>query len=218
MGLEHFDIPGMVWGESWNQSPIYTKGRLVIRLNHICAIRRTVSQDLPGIHFLIYVMLSCVQLFVTLCTVAHQSPLSMGFPRQEYWSGLPFTPPGDLPDPKMEAISPITCIAGRFSICWAIGEVMPVIREGFLSKHQSEMPYMPYRSQGCRRQLEEIAGAKVPWQESACLIGGTASQHNFYLHFWHHIHGGYFPHQFSNSLHSGCVLADRKSTRLNSSH
>ena len=162
---------------------------------------------MPGIHFLIYVMLSCVQLFVTLCTVAHQSPLSMGFPRQEYWSGLPFTPPGDLPDPKMEAISPITCIAGKFSICWAIGEVMPVIREGFLSKHQSEMPYMPYRSQGCRRQLEEIAGAKVPWQESACLIGGTASQHNFYLHFWHHIHGGYFPHQFSNSLHSGCVLA-----------
>ena len=43
--------------------------------------------------------LSHVQSFVTPLTVAHQAPLSMGFPRQEYWSGLPFPPPGDLPDP-----------------------------------------------------------------------------------------------------------------------
>ena len=37
-------------------------------------------------------------LFVTPWTVAHQAPVSMGFPRQEYWSGLPFPPPGDVPD------------------------------------------------------------------------------------------------------------------------
>ena len=43
---------------------------------------------------------SCVQLFVTLWTVACQAPLSMGFSRQEHWSGLPFPPPGDLPDPE----------------------------------------------------------------------------------------------------------------------
>ena len=43
--------------------------------------------------------LSHVQLFVTPWTVAHQAPLSMGFPRQEYWSGLPFAAPGDLADP-----------------------------------------------------------------------------------------------------------------------
>ena len=42
-------------------------------------------------------LLSCVQLFVTPWTVAHQAPLSMGFSRQEYWSGQPFPPPGDLP-------------------------------------------------------------------------------------------------------------------------
>ena len=42
---------------------------------------------------------SHVQFFVTLWTVAHQAPLSMGFSRQEYWSGLPRSPPGDLPDP-----------------------------------------------------------------------------------------------------------------------
>ena len=40
-----------------------------------------------------------VQLFATLWTVAHQAPLSMRFSRPEYWSGVPFPPPGDLPDP-----------------------------------------------------------------------------------------------------------------------
>ena len=40
-----------------------------------------------------------VQLFITLLTVAHQAPLSMGFSKQEDWSGLPCPPPGDLPDP-----------------------------------------------------------------------------------------------------------------------
>ena len=39
-------------------------------------------------------------------TVARQAPLSMGFPRHEYWSGLPFPPPGDLPDPGIEPESP----------------------------------------------------------------------------------------------------------------
>ena len=47
-------------------------------------------------------VLSCVRLFVTAWTVAHQAPLSMGFSRQGYWSGLPFPPPGDLPDPGIK--------------------------------------------------------------------------------------------------------------------
>ena len=51
-------------------------------------------------------LLSPVQLFVTPWTVGHQAPLSMGFPRQEYWSGLPFPSPGDLPDPGIEPRSP----------------------------------------------------------------------------------------------------------------
>ena len=46
--------------------------------------------------------LSCVRLFVTLWTAACQAPLSMGFSRQEYWSGLSFPSPGDLPDPGIE--------------------------------------------------------------------------------------------------------------------
>ena len=47
----------------------------------------------------------CVQLFATPWTVAHQAPLSMGFSRQEYWSGLLGPPPGDLPDPGIEPVS-----------------------------------------------------------------------------------------------------------------
>src|SRR5574340_70981 len=47
-------------------------------------------------------LLSCVQLFATPWTVAYQVPPSMGFSRQEYWSGLPCPSPGDLPDPGIE--------------------------------------------------------------------------------------------------------------------
>ena len=53
-------------------------------------------------------MLSHVQLFVTPWTVACQAPLSMGFSKQEYWGGLPFPPPGDLPDPGIELPSPVS--------------------------------------------------------------------------------------------------------------
>ena len=51
-------------------------------------------------------LLSRVQLFATLQSIAHQAPLSMGFPRQEYWSGLPFPSPGALPNPGIEPRSP----------------------------------------------------------------------------------------------------------------
>ena len=50
--------------------------------------------------------LSRVQLFVTQWSIAYQAPRSMGFSRQEYWSGLPFPSPGDLPDPGIEPGSP----------------------------------------------------------------------------------------------------------------
>ena len=50
--------------------------------------------------------------FVTPWTIAYQAPLSMGFSRQEYWSGLPGPLPGDLPDLEMECTSP--ALAGGF--------------------------------------------------------------------------------------------------------
>ena len=50
--------------------------------------------------------LSHVRLFATLWTVTYKAPPSMGFSRQEYWSGLPFPSPGNLPDPGIELGSP----------------------------------------------------------------------------------------------------------------
>ena len=61
-------------------------------------------------------MLSCfshVQFFVTLWTVACQAPLSMGFSRQEYWSGLPYPPPGFLHYPGIESLT-LPALAGGF--------------------------------------------------------------------------------------------------------
>ena len=57
-------------------------------------------------------MLSCVQLFMTPWTVAHQAPLSMRFSRKEYWRGLPCPPSEDRPDPEIKARSP--ALAGGF--------------------------------------------------------------------------------------------------------
>ena len=60
-------------------------------------------------------LLSSVWLFATPWTAAHQAPPSMAFPRQEYWSGLPFPPAGDLPNPGVEPTSLMSlALAGRF--------------------------------------------------------------------------------------------------------
>ena len=59
-----------------------------------------------------YCHFSGVQLFATLWDVARQAALSMGFSRQEYWNGLPFPSPGDLPNPGIELMFP--ALAGRF--------------------------------------------------------------------------------------------------------
>ena len=69
---------------------------------------------------------SHVQLLATLWTVALRAPLYMGFFRQEYWSGLPFLLPGDLPDPGMEPMFPVSAtMTGGF----------------FTSRHQRSPPF-----------------------------------------------------------------------------
>ena len=72
--------------------------------------------------------LSCVWLFVTPWTVAHQVPLSMEFPRQEYWSGLLFLPLGDLLDPGIKPMSP--ALAGEFLTTESPGKLLPVGENG----------------------------------------------------------------------------------------
>ena len=71
--------------------------------------------------------LSRVRLFVTPLTVAYQAPLSMGFSRQEYWSGLPFPSPGDLPDSEIEPTSPV--LAGRFFTAEPLGKPLGTVLE-----------------------------------------------------------------------------------------
>ena len=56
--------------------------------------------------------LSCVRFFATPGTVAYQAPLSLGFSREEYWSGLPLPSPGDLPNPGIKPASP--ALADKF--------------------------------------------------------------------------------------------------------
>ena len=78
-----------------------------------------------------YELLIWVQLFSSPWTVAHQAPLSMGFSRQEYWSGQSFPSPGDLPD-LLQGIPEIqvSCISGRFFTIWALREALPGIKPG----------------------------------------------------------------------------------------
>ena len=80
------------------------------------------------IYICIYV-LSHVCLFATPWNVARQAPLSMGFPRQEYWSGLPFPPPGDLPNPGIEPSSLAS----------------PALADKFFTTEPPGKPILPYQ-------------------------------------------------------------------------
>ena len=72
--------------------------------------------SLPKFLYVCAPSLSHVQLSVVLGTVASQAPLFMKFSRQEYWSELPFSAPGDLPDPEIEPTSLASpALADRFS-------------------------------------------------------------------------------------------------------
>ena len=66
--------------------------------------------------------LTPVRLSATPWSAARQAPLFMGCPRQEYWSGLPFPPPGDLPDPGIEPVSPASpALTGGFFTTDSLG-------------------------------------------------------------------------------------------------
>ena len=93
----------------WTSLGPLTPGKWEISLGEGCSypVVTHVSGTLKGSS-----VLSRVQIFVAPWTVAHQAPLSMRFPRWEYWTGLPFPSPGDLPDPGIEPESP--ALAGEF--------------------------------------------------------------------------------------------------------
>ena len=102
--------------------------------------------------------LSHVRLCANLWTIAHQAPLSMRFSRQEYWSGLPCPPPGDLPNP---GIKPTTLtspeLAGRFFTTSTTWKVHPL--ERLLTKSQ---------------KIASV-GEDVEKRESSYTIGGKVT-------------------------------------------
>ena len=90
-------------------------------------------------------MLRRVWLFVTSWTVARQPPLSIGFSRQDYWSGMPFLPPGDLSDPGFKPKSP--ALAGRFftsSTTWETLSILHMVMHICQSQSpSSSLPPLP---------------------------------------------------------------------------
>ena len=76
-----------------------------VKTNEIL-IQVTTRMNLKNIFVVVVQSLNCFQLSEVPWTVAHQTSLFMGFPRQEYWSGLPFPYPKDLLDPGLEPTSP----------------------------------------------------------------------------------------------------------------
>ena len=114
---------------------------------------------------------SSVQLFATIWTVAHQSPLSMGFSKQEYWSGLPCPPPADLPNPGIEPaflMSPALTV--RFFTTSATWQYLKLI-SGNLVIHSRTYLLPLSLSNGT---LQKVTGcACLSLQNNTWLVGDT---------------------------------------------
>ena len=110
----------------------------------------------------VLIRFSCVQLFATLWTVALQAPLSVEFSRQEYWSGLPCPPTGDLLNLGTEPTSAfISCVVGGFFTHWATWEASD---------------WWP-----SSKNLQTInAGEDVEKRESSCTVGDNISWYSHY--------------------------------------
>ena len=106
-----------------------------------------------------------VRLYATLWTVARQSPLSMGFSRQEYWSGLPCPPPGDLPDPGIEIVSLTS------NLNWQAGS-LPLVLCGWL-------PW--WLRWGAEREPHSLLGFLTPPWEKAPLYPDSLSDLQVFL-------------------------------------
>ena len=121
---------------------------------------------------------NCVWLFTILWTVAHQAPLFIRFSRQEYWSELPFIPPGDLPNPGREPES-LRCpvLEHRFFTTNATWEA-PCIYKGFSGGSDSKESACNARDQGSTPSWEGALGKgmathssilawRTPWTEES---------------------------------------------------
>ena len=113
-------------------------------------------------------LFSHVQLFTTPWTVIHQSPLSMGFPRQEYWSGSPLPSLGDLPNPGSKTMSLASpALAGRFFTTEPPSKQLPRWRHGKESARQCRGRKRP----GFNPWVRKIPWSRE-WQPSPVFLPG----------------------------------------------
>ena len=97
-----------------------------------------------GIRVYMLSCFSCVWLFATPRTVAFQAPLSMEFFQQEYWSGLPFSPPGELPDPGIEPSLLHLLHCRQMLYCWATRWAQPCTSVQILSTASSSLQWQSW--------------------------------------------------------------------------
>ena len=107
---KYCDFDACIWFVNLERPPVWLTGQKPRLGSKILASTKCLCAQLT----------SYVWLFATPGTVACQAPLSMGFSRQEYCSGLPFSPPGDLPHSGIELASP--ALKGRFFYLWVTTE------------------------------------------------------------------------------------------------
>ena len=123
---------------------------------------------------------------MTPWTVARQAPLSMGFPSQEYWSGLPFLFPGDFPNTEIEPTSPVSPalqVGGFFTI---VPTGKPMSQWSRICLLMQEMQEMQVWSAGQEDPLEKerathfsILAWKIPWTEEPGRLQSMGSQKNW---------------------------------------
>ena len=178
--------------------------------------------------FFVYVyaqLLGCVSLWPP-GTEAHRAPLTMGFSQQEYWRGLPFFPPEDLPDPGIEPTSPASP-AGRwilyheppgFSVCHFITRV-----DWWNQQHNqnAELFHDYYISAVMNNHVQDLCGHKHTYLEDKCpgvqLLGHMISMCSFFKETAKHFSTGVVSFNipparcerssFSSSLSAFCIVA-----------
>ena len=113
-----------------------------------------IHHQVPVIYLLVCMCTKLLQsclLFVTIWAIAHQAPLSMGFSRHEYQSGLPCSPPGDLPDPAIELGSLMSpALPGGFFTTSATWEGLYLLQSVRFSRSVMSDSLQPHESQHAR--------------------------------------------------------------------
>ena len=130
-------------------------------------------------------MLSRVWLSATPWTVALQAPLSERLPKQEYYSGLPFPPPGDLPNPGTEPASPVSpALTGRWSVTTAPprkSDICEYALTDFVSSHQQDLIYSTTQMLGVHSKpslLRERLEGRKTLQIVECSARGRVYRKN----------------------------------------